>query len=90
MNAHEKLKFGSSLSRRDQPHQRHIRHAGLLSTGVGRISMIEAASANGWIDGERLMMESLTAFKRADCGGALTYFAPKLAEMLKAGGCPQR
>jgi porphobilinogen synthase len=52
----------------------------------GEYSMIKAASANGWIDGDRVMMESLTAFKRAGCDGVLTYFAPRVAEMLKAGG----
>ena len=51
----------------------------------GEYSMIKAASANGWIDGDRVMMESLMAFKRAGCDGVLTYFAPKVAEMLKAG-----
>ena len=49
----------------------------------GEYSMIMAAGANGWIDGERAMMESLLAFKRAGCDGILTYFAPKVAEMLK-------
>ena len=49
----------------------------------GEYSMIEAASANGWIDGEKAMLESLTAFKRAGCDGILTYFAPRVAEMLK-------
>ena len=49
----------------------------------GEYSMIMAADANGWIDGERAMMESLLAFKRAGCDGILTYFAPKVAEMLK-------
>ena len=50
----------------------------------GEYSMICAAGANGWIDGDRAMMESLLAFKRAGCDGILTYFAPKVAEMLKA------
>jgi porphobilinogen synthase len=45
--------------------------------------MIRAASANGWIDGERAMLESLLAFKRAGCDGILTYFAPEVAELLK-------
>ncbi|MFI0845750.1 porphobilinogen synthase [Mesorhizobium sp. IMUNJ 23232] len=49
----------------------------------GEYSMIEAAAANGWIDGEKAMLESLTAFKRAGCDGILTYFAPQAAEMLK-------
>ena len=45
--------------------------------------MIKGAAANGWIDGERAMMESLIAFKRAGADGILTYFAPVVAEMLK-------
>jgi porphobilinogen synthase len=49
----------------------------------GEYSMIKAASANGWIDGEKAMLESLLAFKRAGCDGILTYFAPQVAEMLK-------
>ncbi|MBK8458201.1 MAG: porphobilinogen synthase [Phyllobacteriaceae bacterium] len=49
----------------------------------GEYAMIEAAAANGWLDGERAMMESLLAFKRAGCDGILTYFAPRVAEMLK-------
>ncbi|HCR67007.1 MAG TPA: porphobilinogen synthase, partial [Oceanicaulis sp.] len=44
--------------------------------------MIQAAAQNGWIDGERAMMESLLAFKRAGADGILTYFAPKAAELL--------
>jgi porphobilinogen synthase len=52
----------------------------------GEYAMIKAASANGWIDGDRVMMESLMAFKRAGCDGVLTYFAPKVAELLRAGG----
>jgi len=49
----------------------------------GEYAMIEAAAANGWIDGERAMLESLLAFKRAGCDGILTYFAPRLAKLLK-------
>jgi porphobilinogen synthase len=49
----------------------------------GEYSMIMAAAANGWIDGDKAMMESLLAFKRAGCDGILTYFAPKVAEMLQ-------
>jgi porphobilinogen synthase len=51
----------------------------------GEYSMIMAAGQNGWIDGERAMMESLLAFKRAGADGILTYFAPRAAEKLKAG-----
>ncbi len=49
----------------------------------GEYAMITAAAANGWIDGEKAMMESLLAFKRAGCDGILTYFAPRVAEILK-------
>ncbi len=49
----------------------------------GEYAMIEAASQNGWLDGERAMMESLLAFKRAGADGVLTYYAPKVAEMLR-------
>ena len=49
----------------------------------GEYAMITAAAKNGWIDGDKVMMESLLAFKRAGCDGILTYFAPKVAEILK-------
>ncbi len=52
----------------------------------GEYAMIEAAAANGWLDGERAMMESLIAFKRAGADGVLTYFAPRVAKRLRAGG----
>jgi porphobilinogen synthase len=45
--------------------------------------MIAAAADKGWLDGERAMMESLIAFKRAGADGVLTYFAAKAAENLK-------
>ena len=48
----------------------------------GEYAMIKAAAENGWIDGERVMMESLTAFKRAGCAGILTYFALDVARTL--------
>jgi porphobilinogen synthase len=48
----------------------------------GEYAMIEAAAANGWIDGERAMMESLLAFKRAGADGVLSYFAPRAAKLL--------
>jgi len=50
----------------------------------GEYAMIMAASRNNWIDGERAMMESLLAFKRAGANGILTYFAPHAAEKLKS------
>jgi porphobilinogen synthase len=49
----------------------------------GEYAMITAAANNGWIDGERAMMESLVAFKRAGADGVLTYFAAQAAEKLK-------
>ncbi len=51
----------------------------------GEYAMIMAAAERGWIDGERAMMESLQAFKRAGADGILTYFAPRVAERLKSG-----
>ncbi|UWR24026.1 porphobilinogen synthase [Sulfitobacter sp. S190] len=48
----------------------------------GEYSMIKAAAAQGMIDEERVMMESLMAFKRAGCDGILTYFAPMAARIL--------
>jgi porphobilinogen synthase len=50
----------------------------------GEYAMIEAAARNGWLDGERAMIESLIAFKRAGADGVLTYFAPRVAEKLRA------
>ena len=52
----------------------------------GEYAMIMAAANNGWIDGEKAMMESLLAFKRAGCDGVLTYFAVRVAEKLKKEG----
>ena len=49
----------------------------------GEYAMIAGAANNGWIDGERAMMEALLGFKRAGADGVLTYFAPKAAEKLK-------
>jgi porphobilinogen synthase len=51
----------------------------------GEYAMIMAAAQNGWIDGDKAMIESLIAFKRAGCDGILTYFAPRVAEMLQRG-----
>lgn len=48
----------------------------------GEYSMIEAAAANGWVDGERVMLESLTAIARAGAGITLTYFAVPAARIL--------
>jgi porphobilinogen synthase len=49
----------------------------------GEFAMIKAAANMGWIDGERAMMESLTAIKRAGADMIITYFAPEAAEFLR-------
>jgi porphobilinogen synthase len=51
----------------------------------GEYAMLMAAANNGWLDGDKAMMESLLAFKRAGADGVLTYFAARAAEKLKAG-----
>ncbi|MEJ6402001.1 porphobilinogen synthase [Yoonia sp. 2307UL14-13] len=48
----------------------------------GEYAMIQAAVQNGWLDGEKVMLESLLAFKRAGCDGILTYFAPSAARII--------
>jgi porphobilinogen synthase len=48
----------------------------------GEFSMIMAAAANGWVDQERIMMETLTAIRRAGAGMILTYFAKDAARLL--------
>ncbi|MEM7318259.1 MAG: porphobilinogen synthase [Pseudomonadota bacterium] len=50
----------------------------------GEYAMIKAAAQNGWIDGEKIMLESLMAFRRAGCDGVLTYFAPEVARILQS------
>ena len=49
----------------------------------GEYSMLKGAAQNGWVDGEKVIMESLMAFKRAGCSGVLTYFALEAARLLK-------
>jgi len=51
----------------------------------GEYAMLCAAAANGWLDRQRVMMESLMAFKRAGADGILTYFAFEVAQTLKTG-----
>jgi porphobilinogen synthase len=50
----------------------------------GEYSMILAAAERGWMDADRAILESLTAFKRAGADGVLTYFAPRAAKMISA------
>ena len=49
----------------------------------GEYAMIMAASQQGWLDEDRVMMESLLAFKRAGADAILTYFAPRVARLLR-------
>ncbi|MEH7826918.1 porphobilinogen synthase [Gemmobacter denitrificans] len=49
----------------------------------GEYAMIMGAAEHGWIDGEKAMLESLLGFKRAGCDGVLTYFAPRVARLLR-------
>jgi porphobilinogen synthase len=51
----------------------------------GEYAMIMAAAQNGWLDGDKAMIESLLAFKRAGADGVLTYFAMRAAEALRNG-----
>jgi len=52
----------------------------------GEYAMIMAAAGHGWLDGDKAMLESLLAFKRAGADGMLTYFAQRVAEKLKKDG----
>ncbi len=54
----------------------------------GEYSMIMAGAQNGWIDGDKAMLESLIAFKRAGAAGILTYFALRVAERLNGRSGP--
>jgi porphobilinogen synthase len=49
----------------------------------GEYAMLVAAAQNGWLDYDKVMMESMMSFKRAGADGVLTYFAPQVAEKLK-------
>jgi porphobilinogen synthase len=51
----------------------------------GEYAMLKAAAQNGWLDHDKVMMESMMAFKRAGADGVLTYFALDVARKLKAG-----
>ncbi len=51
----------------------------------GEYSMLCAASQNGWLDRQKVMLESLLAFKRAGADGVLTYFAVEAASALRQG-----
>jgi porphobilinogen synthase len=49
----------------------------------GEYAMLSAAAANGWLDREKTMLESLVGFKRAGADGVLTYFALEAAKLLR-------
>jgi len=49
----------------------------------GEYAMLQAAIQNGWLDGEKVILESLLAFKRAGADGILTYYAVEAAKLLK-------
>lgn len=53
----------------------------------GEYAMIEGAAQAGWIDGEKAMLESIYAFKRAGVDGVLTYFAKRVATRLRESRC---
>ncbi|HXS31545.1 MAG TPA: porphobilinogen synthase, partial [Steroidobacteraceae bacterium] len=50
----------------------------------GEYAMVKAAAANGWLDHDAVMMETLLAFKRAGADGVLSYFALDAARLLRA------
>ncbi len=50
----------------------------------GEYAMLMGAADRGWLDGPKVMEESLMAFKRAGCDGILTYFAPEIAKVLNS------
>ncbi len=52
----------------------------------GEYAMLKGAFERGWLDEDRVMLESLLCFKRAGCDGILTYFAPEAARALKTSG----
>ncbi len=49
----------------------------------GEYSMLSAAFEKGWLDRDKIIIETLMAFKRSGCDGILTYFAPEAAKLLK-------
>lgn len=49
----------------------------------GEYAMLSAAFQNGWLDRDKIIIETLLSFKRSGCDGILTYFAPEAAKLLK-------
>ena len=52
----------------------------------GEYAMLKAAANNGWLDNDKVVLESLMAFKRAGADGILTYLAIEACQLLKAKG----
>ncbi|MEC8623251.1 MAG: porphobilinogen synthase, partial [Bdellovibrionota bacterium] len=64
---------------------KQVSHLPIAAYNVsGEYSMIKAASEKGWLEGEKVMVESLTAFKRAGADMILTYFAKDMARLLNS------
>ena len=49
----------------------------------GEYAMLSAAFQNGWLNRDKIIIETLLSFKRSGCDGILTYFAPEAAKLLK-------
>jgi len=49
----------------------------------GEYAMMKAAAANGWLDNDKILLETLLAFKRAGADAVLTYAAPEVARLIK-------
>jgi len=49
----------------------------------GEYAMVEAAAANGWVDRDRMIMETLTSIRRAGANQVLTYWAVEVARKLR-------
>ena len=76
---------GAALSRHLRPGEGRVPRADLRLPGVGRVRDDRGGGrADGWVDGDRAVLETLLAFKRAGCDGILTYFAPRAARLLAA------
>ena len=67
----------------------HFRMPTFVYQVSGEYAMIKAAAANGWLDHDAVMMESLLAFKRAGADGVLSYFALDAARLLANTGRPR-
>ncbi len=51
----------------------------------GEYASLKGAANNGWLDNDKVVIESLMAFKRAGADGILTYMAVEACRLLKAG-----